>query len=488
MKAPGRRSMIWKLFFSVVLCVALLLVLNLLLNSFVLPSYYRHEKERSLRDAFEQIDVLCAAGNTAGLEECLLGISETKSISVTIWSGRTVIYQDRPDNLRDLFPVGGAAVPDFGQFTVDTGGNMSGGRDIRLLGRLNNGYIVSMRVPLSAIEESVAISNRFLLISGVVTLLIGVVAVLFIARGFTRPVRRLSELAANVARLDFSERYTLKGSDELDALGGSINEMSDALARAVSELRAANEQLTEDNRRQQQQNEARRAFIANVSHELKTPIALVQTYAEALREDVASDAAQREAYCHVIEDEAQKMSGLIRKMTALMQLEDGSEQLTPERFDLCELARNLLVKNQPEFARRRIAVTVPPEQPVMVTADDYLIENVLTNYLSNALHHVPDGGEIRLFFSPAPDGRVRVSVLNTGSSIPPEELPRIWENFYKVDKARTRAYGGSGIGLSLVAAIMKAHGMPYGVINRVLTADGTAQSAVEFYVELPRCP
>ena len=111
-----------------------------------------------------------------------------------------------------------------------------------------------------------------------------------------------------------------------------------------------------------------------------------------------------------------------------------------------------------------------------VYADPFLIENVLTNYLSNALNHVSPGGVVRAAVARPSAQRVRITVFNTGEPIPTEELPRIWESFYKVDKARTRAYGGSGIGLSVVAAIMKAHGMPYGVEN---TPDGVA-----FYIEL----
>lgn len=116
----------------------------------------------------------------------------------------------------------------------------------------------------------------------------------------------------------------------------------------------------------------------------------------------------------------------------------------------------------------------------MVRADAFLIENVLTNYLSNALHHVRDGGGISGTIRRAGDDRVRISIYNDGDLIPPDDLARIWESFYKVDKARTRAYGGTGIGLSVVAAIMRAHGMPYGVFNR---RDGE-KTGVEFYIEL----
>ncbi len=472
MKRP-RRSLLWKLFGSVLGCVALLLVGNLLLNSFVLPVYYRHEKEQALKTAFTRLEALYSAGDGEGLSAHLATLGNAQGISVTIWSGPMVVYTDRPDGMRDLLRPDDVRELSAGEYTVQVSDDGRTGQMIRLTGRLSNSYTVSMRVAVAAMAESAAISNRFLLYSGAVTLLLGAAAVALLARGFTRPIRRLSEQAAAVAQLDFSHRYTLKGSDELHALGTSLNEMSDALESTIARLQ-------EDARREQRQNAARRAFIVNVSHELKTPIALLQTYAEGLREDVAADAAERAYYCEIIEDEARKMSGLIAKMTALMQLEDGSEQLEPERFDLCELARNLLTKNAPECARRGLTVQAPPADPVWVTADAYLIENALTNYLSNALHHVPDGGTVAITFSAGEEGRVRISVYNSGSTVPPEDLSRIWESFYKVDKARTRAYGGSGIGLSLVAAIMNAHGCPYGVIDRIDPV------GVEFYFELPR--
>ena len=177
------------------------------------------------------------------------------------------------------------------------------------------------------------------------------------------------------------------------------------------------------------------------------------------------------------------MSVLIKKMTMLMQLEAGNEQITIERFDICELLYSLVQKNRPRFEEKGVTVTPPPPHPVFVWADEFLMENVLSNYLSNALNHVSQHGRIVLRIAPGDDAqgrRVRISVFNTGGTIPTEELPRIWESFYKVDKARTRAYGGTGIGLSVVAAIMNAHHMPYGVINQ--------EDGVEFYIELESPP
>ena len=220
----------------------------------------------------------------------------------------------------------------------------------------------------------------------------------------------------------------------------------------------------------------RREFTANVSHELKTPLALIGTYAEGLREDIDGGGENRQYYCEVIEDEAHRVTQMLRRMTMLMQLEGGGSQLEICRFNAAELLGNLLERERVRFREKGAAVEWEYPGEVDVYADPFLIENVLTNYLSNALNHVTPGGVVRATVARPSAQRVRITVFNTGEPIPTEELPRIWESFYKVDKARTRAYGGSGIGLSVVAAIMKAHGMPYGVEN---TPDGVA-----FYIEL----
>lgn len=473
----SRHSLIWRLFGSVLLCILLLLVFNWLLNTFALVSYYRSVKARSVEQAFQQINTLYQTGE-GDLSSLLENLNSNESISTLIWTGNGVLDDFHGGQVPDMpgssYENGSYSIAIITDSRLNT-------KFITLMGRLQNGYVIQMRTPMAAIEESVSINNNFLLLSGAVTLLISSVFVLFIARGFTRPIQNLSNIAGNVAKLDFSGRYEGGGKDEIDALGNSINTMSAELERTISNLKTANVQLTTDNERQAQQNEARRAFISNISHELKTPISLIQTYAEGLKEDIAADAGNREYYCSVIEDEAQKMSEMIRRMTMLMQLEAGGEQLVIERFDVNELLRNLMLKNQIRFDQHAVEFRIPEAEPVFVWADAFLIETVLTNYINNALNHVSSGGYVKVWITPAGEKQVRICVYNTGNLIPEEDLPKIWESFYKVDKARTRAYGGTGIGLSVVAAIMKAHRKPYGVYNRT-QPDGT--TGVEFFIEL----
>lgn len=476
-KGVGIHSLVWKLFAQVAGCIVFVLAAVLLLNTFALKGYYVQQKQALVRTAFHTINGVC--DDRSRLQEELLSLQDADGVNAVVWQGQRLLYSTFNEE-RFMLPPSVSYPPGEYDMTVtsrDTlvmGGNA---RDqvILLVGTLDNGTHLYLRSPVAAIEESVAVTNRFLLMAGGVALLVGLLVVFLVAKRYADPIRQLARVADGVAKLDFTGRYTGGARDEIGALGDSINEMSRALEETVTKLKNANARLVADIDRKEAQDRARQAFIANVSHELKTPIALIGTYAEGLREDIAAGGENRDYYCGVIEDEAHRISQMLRRMTMLMQLEGGAGQLEIERFDLAELVGNLTQRLQGRFAEKGAVAVVPPTTPVYVYADPYLIENVLENYLQNALNHVTPGGRVTVALIPTGQ-RLRLTVANTGAPIPAEDLPRIWESFYKVDKARTRAYGGSGIGLSVVAAIMKAHGMPYGVRN---TADG-----VEFFIEL----
>ncbi len=475
-KAFSFHSIAWRLFGGIALCIVLFLVVLLLLNTFALKPFYIRQEQQRIVSHFSALNA--SYHNIDALEERLDFLRDHDTVSVTIWANRQILYDTQNQEFYSL----------PSNLNLNRGEYLFAGWEqdqtlsrITLFGRLNNDWLIMLRTPVAAIEESIAIANRFLIICGGVTLLLALGLALLLARSFTTPIRRLSRVAENVAALDFSDQEAGDGKDELSALGRSIHTMSRALETTIADLKNANLQLQSDIEKKTLQNEAHRAFIANVSHELKTPLALISTYAEGLKENIIAGAGNREEYCAVIEDEAQKMSEMIRRMTLLMQLESGSEQLTIERFDIAELLCNLMGRLPAQFPDSTAAVIPPENTPAPVWADSFLMENVLVNFLTNAFHHVTPGGVIEGRITQTEHGTARVSVINTGAPIPESELPKIWDSFYKVDKARTRAYGGSGIGLSVVAAIMNAHRMPYGVCNRE-GSDG--QTAVEFYIEL----
>lgn len=350
---------------------------------------------------------------------------------------------------------------------------------IDLVGFLKNGTeddsIILLRSNLENIEESVAIANKFLSYIGILAVFIGSVVMLIISKKFTKPILDLAQIAKKMSDLNFNVKYQVKSKDEVGELGNSINFLSDKLETTISELKQANNELTTDLQKKTEIDEMRKEFLSNVSHELKTPLSLIQGYAEGLKENINEDEEGRNFYCEVIMDEADKMNKMVKKLLTLNELEFGNNQVNFERFDIVALIRSVLDSTDILFKQKEVNLRFEEEQPVYVWADEYLVEQVVMNYISNALNHVSGTKviEIKLVHR---DDVIRVAVFNTGENIPEDELDKIWVKFYKVDKARTREYGGSGIGLSIVKAIMNSLNRECGVINRTI--------GVEFWFEL----
>lgn len=295
------------------------------------------------------------------------------------------------------------------------------------------------------------------------------------SKRITKPLLELTEISRRMSNLDFEARYEGGGEDEIGTLGENFNKMSEELEHTISELKTANNELQEDIEQKKQIDEMRKEFLSNVSHELKTPIALIQGYAEGLKECINDDAESREFYCEVIMDESAKMNNMVKKLLTLNQLEFGNDQTAMERFDLTDLVRGVVQAAQLLADQKEAQIAFPQVEPVYVWGDEFKVEEVVTNYVSNALNHVDGDKKIEVKIM-RKDNHVRLSVFNTGKPIPEEDLDKIWIKFYKVDKARTREYGGSGIGLSIVKAIMESMHQKFGVVNY--------DNGVEFWFEL----
>lgn len=228
-------------------------------------------------------------------------------------------------------------------------------------------------------------------------------------------------------------------------------------------------------RKKIQIDEIRKEFIGNVSHELKTPIAFIQGYAEGLTEGMGDDTESRNYYCKVIMDEANKMNKMVKQLLNLTALEFGNDKLNMECFDIVSVIQNLISATAILIKQSGANVILELPEYCFVWADEFKIETVLSNYLNNAINHL-DGTKIIQLKIVQQESEVKISVFNIGKTIPSESLSKIWTNFYKIDKARTRAYGGIGIGLSIVKAIIEAHHKTYGVINK--------EDGVEFWFTL----
>ncbi len=335
---------------------------------------------------------------------------------------------------------------------------------IEMYGQLDNNYWFIINTTMESIQESVKIANRFLAYIGVAAALVSGILMWFASKRVTDPVLELAEISQRMAHLDFNARYQGKEKNEIGLLGSNINQMSESLERTVSELKTANNELQKDIERKEQIDEMRKEFLANVSHELKTPIALIQGYAEGLKEGISDDPESRDFYCEVIMDEAGKMNTMVQKLLTLNQLEFGNDKVSMERFDIVAMIRTYM--QSAEILTRQDGITVKMEQtgPVYAWGDEFKTEEVFMNYFTNAVHYCQGEKMIHVTVEQA-EGKVRVGVFNTGEPIPQESLSHLWEKFYKVDKARTREYGGSGVGLSIVKAIMESMNQEYGVEN-----------------------
>ena len=335
---------------------------------------------------------------------------------------------------------------------------------MEIWGQLDSGYSFIIRTPVASIKESAALANNFFLLIGFgMAVFWGVVAWFFVRR-FTRPIQELTGLSERMSNLDFEARYTSGGKDEIGVLGKNFNRMSDQLEKTISELKSANLELEKDIQKKEEIDEMRKEFLSNVSHELKTPIALIQGYAEGLIDNVNDDPESRAFYADVIVDEAHKMNEMVKKLLSLNHLEFGNDPVEMDCFDLTALIRGVLQSSGLLIEQKGVQLKLHQTEPLYVWGDEFRVEEVITNYVSNALNHI-EGDKILDIRCKVENGIVRTSVFNTGQQIPKEDIDKIWIKFYKVDKARTREYGGSGIGLSIVKAIMDSMQQQCGVEN-----------------------
>ena len=347
--------------------------------------------------------------------------------------------------------------------------------EIELCGRLSNGLYVYVSSNFDSIQESSAITNKFLAYIGIGIIAVGFVVMMFVSRSFSRPILDLANIAKRMSKLDFEAKYEVKTQDEIGQLGENMNFLSDTLQKTIGELKNANLELEKDIQNKIQTDEMRKEFLSNVSHELKTPIAIIQGYAEGLKDNVNEDQESRDYYIDVIIDEAQKMNNMVKKLLDLNHIEFGDSPLNIERFDIMEIIRATLSATEILAKQKNVKIILRCPEKLFVWADEYMLEEVLNNYLSNAYNHVDTNGVIDISIS-CFESVARIYVYNSGSSIPKDELEKVWLKFYKVDKARTREYGGSGVGLSIVKAIMDSHNKKYGVENY--------KSGVRFWFEV----
>lgn len=457
-------------------------------NSTFLEKYYISNKLHAIHTAYESLDNAVSGGSISSDEFDLelRRICDIYNISVVVIDAQsnTIKSTSRDTDLLirrlydNVFQRDNKLekIEDTDRYSLAVTTDQGMGTDyLEMWGVLDNGNLFLIRSPLESIRDSAKIANKFLVYIGIIVTLVSALLIWFVTTRITKPIMELKDISARMTNLDFEMHYKSRGKNEIDLLGEHMNQLSDTLEKTISELKTANNELQRDIEKKEEIDEMRKEFLANVSHELKTPIALIQGYAEGLKEGIHDDDESKDFYCDVIIDESGKMNNMVKKLLTLNQLEFGNDVITMERFDVVAMIHNFLQSAEILTQQNEVNVRMEQTEPIYVWADEFKTEEVIRNYFSNAMNHVKGDKIIDIKYTML-ENKVRIGIFNTGDPIPEDSLPHLWEKFYKVDKARTREYGGSGVGLSIVKAIMDSMNQQYGVINYT--------NGVEFWIEL----
>ena len=468
-----------------VVLVTGMMVMFLLINGGFLEKYYVNNKQSEFEKVYDILEESLEEGTLEERVHVLDKAAERNNITMMVIDHNyNMIYQSARNAKQLEYQLQGyifeknslTILEEEDDYvicrTVDA---RNGAEYIEMWGAIESGEIFIMRSPLESIRTAVDIFNRFIAGVGITVLVLGVAIAWYLSKRITEPILKLAHLSEKMANLDFEAKYVSEGTQEIDKLGQNFNQMSASLEKTISDLKMANIKLQKDIEKKEKLEKMRLDFLGNVSHELKTPIALIQGYAEGLKEGVNENPEDREYYYDVIIDEAGKMNQLVRSLLSLNQLEFGENDLQMERFDITELIRGIILSCEIMIQQKGANITFEQEKPVYVWADQLKIEQVISNYLVNAVNYVQDDMKIEVKIS-VEDSEAKIMVFNTGKTIPEEDVEYIWDKFYKVDKAHTREYGGHGIGLSIVKAIMDLHQKPCGLTNY--------ENGVEFWLVL----
>lgn len=464
-------------FFAAICAIAIAFVgiLSVISLSFY-DNYYLWQREKSLTDVYIELCKANKQGDEQFINEIIYN-EDTEGVRVSVISkSGTVIYDSTMnEQLTGIQKTGetlfyGLKIAQNAVNTADKQKIEATGMDfvnvydkaraeefLCLVGVLGNtGNYIIARIPFTYLEQNSSFNLLFLGVSGGLTLIICIILAFIIARHFTNPLIEIADVANAMAEMDFSKKYEGNLNDEIGRLGLSINRLSEHLEQTIAQLKSTNVRLEHEIKQKEKIDNMRQEFIVNVSHELKTPIALIQGYAEGLQEGIAESEEDRDYYCTTIVDEARRMNKMVMQLLSLSKLELGGENINVSEIDIDELINTSTSKARVlADAKNQDIQTI--SSGLVIYSDYGMIEQVVNNYLSNAIRYTPEGGKIIVSAYRQLDG-VQISVFNEGEGLPESEIPKLWEKFYRTDKARSRELGGTGVGLSIVKATAEVLG------------------------------
>lgn len=353
--------------------------------------------------------------------------------------------------------------------------NMQG---IEYLATINSdgNYSVISKTPISAIKNSVEKASNFLLIIFVPIIGLTILLAIWFSKRFTKPIIKLTYISNKISNLEFNEKVNLKTNDEIEELGNSLNYLSSKIKNTMDELKDKNNQLEIMIENKIKEEKLKREFVSSVSHELKTPITVINGYSEGLRGKVISTEEDKEYYLDVICEESEKMGVMVNELLDLYKLESNTFKINKEKVNLNKLVENTVRKYDLILKDKDIKVNLNLEE-VNVLGDKIRLEQIVNNLLDNAISHTTKDKIIDINISIEKD-MATFTIFNTGENIPKEDLEKIWYSFVRLDKARNREQNRVGLGLAIVRELVKLHNGECLVENK--------KDGVEFTIKLKK--
>lgn len=491
----NKTSISQKLFIITAVMFAAFVGITLIVQSIFFQQFYKGSKKKWLEgNVASFVGRYNKTSNLKDTEDLIIEYEETYNIKIIILNymnnnqlitrppgGRFEVFMLRglsdyitewsrnPENLSNLKQANKPVLVSM-QRQKDLPGNII---DITPDNEKNS--VIFAMASLQPISEAVSVIKQFYVYFCIGAVFFIIILALIYSNMIAKPLIKISKSAAKMAKLDFSHKCSVKSTDEIGSVAASLNFLSGNLENALNSLKQANAKLEEDIEKERSLEKMRKEFVAAVSHELKTPITLIDGYASALKDNIFEE-KERDYYLDIITDEAKKMGELVSDMLDLSHLESGIFKLKRDEFNLTELIRLTLKKYGALMKEKQISLETELLNNLKVYGDWMRLEQVITNFITNAIKNVDEEGRIYVRMLNLGHS-VSIEIENTGSRISEQELPKVWDKFYKVDKSRQRKLGGTGIGLSIVKDILSLHGYSYGVCNTDI--------GVKFYFIVP---
>ncbi len=360
-------------------------------------------------------------------------------------------------------------------FLLDSGENIKNSIFVKPI--MENGKIKEYAFAVASLQpvnEAMLVLKDYYVYALIIVFLVIILLSFYYSKIIVKPLIKMNRVTKKMANFDFSEKLPVTADDEIGGLSGSINTLSVNLKDRIDRLNVANTKLQQDIERERQLEKTRKEFISGVSHELKTPLSVIRSFAEGIKDGVSKDTTY---YTDVILEETENMNRLIIEMLELAKLESGTYKLDMTTFSIGELIQQVYTKLLFSMEEKHLQVNIDVDSSIFVKANRSRIEQVVVNLLSNAIRYTPDGEKIQVSVI-AMEDTVKVEIENTGNPIPEDSLEKIWDRFYRLDASRSRHTGGTGLGLSIVKNILDLHHAEYGVYN--------TNNSVVFYFNLQK--